>query len=205
MNGRIDTFANRLSKALLIRNIKPVDLAEKTGISKSKISSYMSGRYKAKQDGVYLLSKALDVDPGWLMGYDVSMDGRTKITEIDVINLSTNEIIKKIPYLYRTDIADEDPNNFFAIYASDNSMAPLLDIGDIAIIKKYKEFTNRKTYLLKIKNSNPIIRKVIKNDDEKIELQAMNMWNFPPQTNLTMDDIELIGEVIKVENKSAFK
>lgn len=205
MNGRIDTFANRLSKALLIRNIKPVDLAEKTGISKSKISSYMSGRYKAKQDGVYLLSKALDVDPGWLMGYDVSMDGRTKITEIDVINLSTNEIIKKIPYLYRTDIADEDPNNFFAIYASDNSMAPLLDVGDIAIIKKYKEFTNRKTYLLKIKNGNPIIRKVIKNDDEKIELQAMNMWNFPTQKDLNMDDIEILGEVIKVENKSAFK
>ena len=205
MNGRIDTFANRLSKALLIRNIKPVDLAEKTGISKSKISSYMSGRYKAKQDGVYLLSKALDVDPGWLMGYDVSMDGRTKITEIDVINLSTNEIIKKIPYLYRTDIADEDPNNFFAIYASDNSMAPLLGIGDIAIIKKYKEFTNRKTYLLKIKKGSPIIRKVIQNDDGNLELQAMNMWNFPPQTNLTMDDIELIGEVIKVENKSAFK
>ncbi len=205
MNGRIDTFANRLSKALLIRNIKPVDLAEKTGISKSKISSYMSGRYKAKQDGVYLLSKALDVDPGWLMGYDVSMDGRTKITEIDVINLSTNEIIKKIPYLYRTDIADEDPNNFFAIYASDNSMAPLLDIGDIAIIKKYKQFTNRKTYLLKIKKGSPIIRKVIQNDDGNLELQAMNMWNFPPQTNLTMDDIELIGEVIKVENKSAFK
>lgn len=68
MNGRIDTFANRLSKALLIRNIKPIDLAEKTGISKSKISSYMSGRYKAKQDGVYLLSKALDVDPRLVNG-----------------------------------------------------------------------------------------------------------------------------------------
>lgn len=205
MNGRIDTFANRLSKALLIRNIKPVDLAEKTGISKSKISSYMSGRYKAKQDGIYLLSKALDVDPGWLMGYDVSMDGRTKITEIDVINLSTNEVMKKIPYSYRTDISEEDPSNFFAIYASDNSMAPLLDVGDIAIIKKYKEFINKKTYLLKIKNGNPIIRKVIKNDDGKIELQAMNMWNFPTQTDLTLNDIELIGEVIKVENKSAFK
>lgn len=205
MNGRIDTFANRLSKALIIRNIKPVDLAEKTGISKSKISSYMSGRYKAKQDGIYLLSKALDVDPGWLMGYDVSMDGRTKITEIDVINLSTNEVIKKIPYSYRTDISEEDPSNFFAIYASDNSMAPLLDVGDIAIIKKYKEFINKKTYLLKIKNGNPIIRKVIKNDDGKIELQAMNMWNFPIQTNLNMNDIEILGEVVKVENNSAFK
>lgn len=205
MNGRIDSFANRLSKALIIRNIKPVELAEKTGISKSKISSYMSGRYKAKQDGIYLLSKALDVDPGWLMGYDVSMDGRTRITEIDVINLSTNEVIKKIPYSYRTDISEEDPSNFFAIYASDNSMAPLLDVGDIAIVKKYKNFTNKKTYLLKIKNGSPIIRKVIKSDDGKIELQAMNMWNFPTQNNLTINDIEFLGEVVKVENKSAFK
>ena len=68
VSAKIDTFANRLSKAILIRNIKPVDLAEKTGISKSKISSYMSGRFKAKQDGVFLLSKALDVDPRLVNG-----------------------------------------------------------------------------------------------------------------------------------------
>lgn len=139
------------------------------------------------------------------MGYDVSMDGKTKIAEIDVINLSTNEVVKKIPYSYRTDISEEDPNNHFAIYAMDNSMAPLLDVGDIAIIKKYIKFSNNKTYLLKIKNGSPIIRKIVQSDDGKIELQAMNMWNFPTQTNLTMDDIEIIGEVVKVENKSAFQ
>lgn len=68
MNGKIDTFANRLSMAILIRNIKPIDLAQKTGISKSKISSYMSGRFKAKQDGVFLLSEALNVDPRLVNG-----------------------------------------------------------------------------------------------------------------------------------------
>lgn len=57
MNELIDTFANRLSKALNLRNIKPIELSEKSGIDKSKISSYMSGRYKAKQDGLYILSK----------------------------------------------------------------------------------------------------------------------------------------------------
>ena len=74
MNDLIDTFANRLTLAIAIRNIKPVELSEKTGIDKSKISSYMSGRYKAKQDGVFLLSQALNVDPAWLMGYDVPME-----------------------------------------------------------------------------------------------------------------------------------
>lgn len=57
MSELIDTFSNRLSRAISIRNIKPVELSEKTGIDKSKISSYMSGRYKAKQDRyTYIIS-----------------------------------------------------------------------------------------------------------------------------------------------------
>lgn len=208
MSNLIDTFAHRLKYAIKIRDVRPVDISKVTGISKTNLSCYMSGKYEAKQDGVEILAKVLDVNPVWLMGYDVPIDRnyeKDKIIEINVINLHTNEIIEKIPFVYRTDIAEDDPKNFFAIQASDNSMAPLLDIGDIAIIKKYKEFLNKKTYLLKIKGGFPIIRKIIQTTNGKIELQAMNMWNFPIQSDLKMEDIEILGEVIKVENKSAFK
>ena len=74
MSDLIDNFTNRLNLAIKIRNIKPVELAEKTGIDKSKISSYMTGRYKAKQDGIYLLAQALDVSEAWLMGVNVPME-----------------------------------------------------------------------------------------------------------------------------------
>lgn len=208
MSNLIDTFAHRLKYAIKIRDVRPVDISKVTGISKTNLSCYMSGKYEAKQDGVEILAKVLDVNPVWLMGYDVPIDRnyeKDKIIEINVINLHTNEIIEKIPFVYRTDIAEDDPKNFFAIQASDNSMAPLLDVGDIAIIKKYKEFLNKKTYLLKIKGGFPIIRKIIQTDNGEIELQAMNMWNFPIQNGLKMGDIEILGEVIKVENKSAFK
>lgn len=208
MSNLIDTFAHRLKYAIKIRDVRPVDISKVTGISKTNLSCYMSGKYEAKQDGVEILAKVLDVNPVWLMGYDVPIDRnyeKDKIIEINVINLHTNEIIEKIPFVYRTDIAEDDPKNFFAIQASDNSMAPLLDVGDIAIIKKYKEFLNKKTYLLKIKGGFPIIRKIIQTDNREIELQAMNMWNFPIQNGLKMEDIEILGEVIRVENKSAFK
>ena len=208
MSNLIDTFAHRLSYAIKIRNVRPADVAKVTGISKTNLSCYMSGKYEAKQDGVEILSKVLDVNPVWLMGYDVPMDknfGRTETKHINVYNLTTNEVVQTIPYEYRPDIAEDDPKNFFAIQASDNSMAPLLDVGDIAIIKKYKEFLNKKTYLLKIKGGFPIIRKIIQTDNGEIELQAMNMWNFPIQNGLKMEDIEILGEVIRVENKSAFK
>ena len=203
-----DTFANRLNKILEIRNMKQVDLCEKTKLSSGLINKYLKGKAFARQDKLSILAEALDTNEVWLMGYNVPMDknySKTKVSEINIINLSTNEIIQKLPYSYRTDIAEDDPKNFFAIYASDNSMAPLLDVGDIAIIKKFDKFINMKTYLLKIKQGNPIIRKIIQSDDGKIELQAMNMWNFPTQTDLTLNDIEILGEVVRVENKSAFK
>ncbi len=83
MNELVDTFSNRLNTAMRIRNLKPVELSEKTGIDKSKISSYMSGRYKAKQDGVYLLAQALQVNEAWLMGLDVSMEKEINIYKTD--------------------------------------------------------------------------------------------------------------------------
>lgn len=88
MNELVDTFSNRLNTAMRIRNLKPVELSEKTGIDKSKISSYMSGRYKAKQDGVYLLAQALQVNEAWLMGLDVSMEKNLNTYKFDKLGNS---------------------------------------------------------------------------------------------------------------------
>ena len=213
------TFANRLKEAMKLKDFKSSQIEKisqnlynegkiKRPIKMPVITDYLKGRYEAAQSNIYALALILDVNEVWLMGEDVPMDrsfGRTKVAEINLINLSTNEVIQKIPFSYRTDIAEDDPQNFFAIYASDNSMAPLLDVGDIAIIKKYKELLNGKTYLLKIKGGTPVIRKIIKSDDGKVELQAMNMWNFPTQYDFNFEDLEILGEVVKSENRSAYK
>ncbi len=74
MEGMIDTFANRLNTAMRLRNMKASELSEKTGISKSSLSEYINGKYEAKQDGVYLLAKALNINEAWLMGLDVPME-----------------------------------------------------------------------------------------------------------------------------------
>lgn len=213
------TFANRLKEAMKLKDFKSSQIEKisqnlynegkiKRPIKMPVITDYLKGRYEAAQSNIYALALILDVNEVWLMGEDVPMDrsfGRTKVAEINLINLSTNEVIQKIPFSYRTDINEDNPQNFFAIYASDSSMAPLLDVGDIAIIKKYTKFLNGKTYLLKIKGGAPIIRKIIKSDDGKVELQAMNMWNFPTQYDFNFEDLEILGDVVKVENNSAFK
>ena len=68
------TIADRIKEALEIRNMKQVDLVEKTKIGKSSISTYISGAYEPKQKNIYKIAKALNVNEAWLMGYDVPME-----------------------------------------------------------------------------------------------------------------------------------
>lgn len=94
-------------------------------------------------------------------------------------------------------------HSYFAYTASDDSMAPLLNIDDIAIIEKQEtnEFENGKTYLLELENK-ILIRKII-DTGNSLELHSMNPYY--PIIKTTKDKIKIIGKVIKAENQSAFK
>ena len=60
-------FQYRLQKALADRQISAAELSRLSGVGKSDISNYINGVYIAKQEKCYLLAKALNVDPNWLM------------------------------------------------------------------------------------------------------------------------------------------
>ena len=84
-----ETCANRIKKALSIRNMTQTELCAKAKISKSSLSEYMSGKYIPRQDKVFILAQALNVDPVWLWGYDVPME---KESEIKVTTDSPSEL-----------------------------------------------------------------------------------------------------------------
>lgn len=91
MSQKVSTFAKRLREALDERGITQATLAQISGISKSSISRYLSGAWEGKQDAVYALSKSLNVNEAWLMGYDVLKDRDIKHSD----NLEQAENIYK--------------------------------------------------------------------------------------------------------------
>lgn len=94
-------------------------------------------------------------------------------------------------------------DSYLAYIASDDSMAPLLNVGDIAVVEQQQtnDFENGKTYLLESENK-ILIRKII-DIGNFLELHAMNPYYLAIRT--TKDKIRIIGKVIKAENQSAFK
>ena len=73
-NEPIEKCSARLAKALSIRGMKQSELCKKTKIPKSAMSQYLSGQFEPKQDRLYIIANALDVDTVWLMGFDVPIN-----------------------------------------------------------------------------------------------------------------------------------
>lgn len=219
MEGLVDTFSNRLKTAMRIRNIKATELSVKTGIAKSSLSEYINGKYEAKQDGVYLLARALDVNEAWLMGLDVPMERTTDeiFKKIGAISLSDIGTVK-IPilgtvkagydYLAQENIIDyisfkidgKDLENYYGLYITGDSMEPLFDDGDTVIVHKQDSFENGDNCVVLINGNEATIKKVYKGATG-IELKAVNPY-YPPKI-FTIEEIrDLPVKIIGVVEKS---
>ncbi len=74
MNKKISPFKDRLKQALDFKKMRPVDLCNKTKISQSTMSQYLSGYAEPKKERLTIIADALNVNPTWLMGLDVDME-----------------------------------------------------------------------------------------------------------------------------------
>lgn len=182
MNDIIQDFAFRLNKAMNLRNIKPIELSEKSGIDKSKISSYMSGRYKPKQDGVYKIAEILNVNPAWLIGYDVPMLNlnieKSNSLRIPVLG----SIPAGIPLELVEDILDYEEiseemlkgdKEYFALRVKGNSMEPKYLDGDTLIILKNNDCESGQDCIVMVNGDDGTFKRVIKTSNG-IALQPLN-------------------------------
>ena len=105
----VSSTTERLRFALRNANMKQIELSRLSGIDKGTINNYLFGKYKPKQDKLIKIAEALDVNPAWLMGYDVPME-RTKNTP-DKIQLTEGEemlleLFRRVPVEHQQMVLD---------------------------------------------------------------------------------------------------
>ena len=146
----MDTIAHRLQIALDLRGMKQSELVELTGIGKSSISPYLSGRYEPKQRNIYKMAKALNVNEAWLMGEDVPMERDKKSNPSNVKDFDepyVAPIVGTIPAGYPVlafediegyaSIPYSDTENYFFLRVSGESRINAgIQSGDLVLIRK---------------------------------------------------------------------
>ena len=226
-----DTFANRLKKALDYNNMRPIDLANKTKISKAQICNYLKGTYKAKQDKLYIIAKALDVSEAWLMGYDVDMDrewfpdNKEDLTNITIDNaryIETTTKTVKIPILGKVpagvpieaieDIIGyeeipasmlRDGNNYFSLKIDGDSMYPDYKTGDILIIRQQNDCNSGDDCVVMVNGDDATFKRVVK-QEKSIILKPLNNEYEPyyfDEYEIMTKPVKIIGVAVEVRRK----
>lgn len=168
-------FANNLNYYMQINGKIQDDLVRDLGLKSSTISSWCNAQKLPRMDKIVLLSNYFGIHFSKL-------------------------------------IEERKDNNYFEFVSEDDAMFPLLDIGDIALIYKQDKIDQtsnniKGTYLIKLDNKNTI-RKIVMDKEQNIyHLVAMNTYckTIDIPINNIYNEIKILGKVVKVENKSAFK
>lgn len=149
--------SKRLRYILELNNMKQQDLADKSGVSKYSISQYLGQRSIPSNLSAGKMAKVLNVDPMWLMGYDVPMkkddpDSGTGFDNIYPIELHKIPILGSVacgePILMSEErenyiMSGTDIKADFCLIAKGDSMinARIMD-GDIVFIRKQPTVEN---------------------------------------------------------------
>lgn len=104
-------FVKRLNQLMNENNISQNKLSEITGITQSSISDWANGKYKPRQDKVYLLSEALKVSPAYLLGYsdNKNLDQKSITNNTSKIDKLFNQLTdegKEKAIAYTQDLVD---------------------------------------------------------------------------------------------------
>lgn len=105
------------------------------------------------------------------------------------------------------DFDPSDPENYYALQVTGDSMEPLFSDGDIAIVHRQDNFESGNTCIILVNGDEATVKKVIKKEDS-IELIAMNPY-YPIRkfTKNEMDEIpvKIIGKVIEARKRKIFE
>lgn len=207
-------FVNRLKAAMDKAGVKPVDLHNRTGISKSTISEYLSGNYEPKQKNIYKLATALGILPSELMGitptpppnaipmdtytYKIPLLGRVAAGE----PIYADEHIES--YEYIDSRYKDDGNEYFALRIDGQSMEPTIMDGDIVIVRQQSFAENGQIAIVLIDGEDATAKEV-KEGPDGITLIGHNVAVYTPHfySHKQIEElpVKIIGVVTEIRRR----
>lgn len=204
------TTSERIKEGMHIRDMKQADLVEATGISKGALSSYISGRYTPKQNNIYLIAKALNVNEAWLMGSDVPMERNSSIKKGITIKVfgrvAVGIPIEAIENIIDTEEISEElarTGDFFGLQIHGDSMEPKISDGDVVIVRQQDDAESGDIVIATVNGDEATCKRLRKYRDG-IELVANNPTYDPiffSNEDIMNKPVRIIGRVVELRAK----
>lgn len=173
---------NRIKELRIKNQMNQIELARKLFVSQSAISSWELGTRDIDTDNLKKISDIFNVSIDYILGNQIT-EKKIQNSNISYKELAVyGKFSAGNGYNLKMEIRKENivilpgetmPDNSFMIEISDDSMYPILMIGDLALVNpNYGEIKNNKIYVVTYKEKSYITRVSIK--EEYIILKSDN-------------------------------
>lgn len=196
-------FRSRLAQAMAEKNMRAAELSRRTGISKPRLSQYLSGVYIPKADAICLIAQALEINEGYLLGTSNSIQAeKTEVTRFKALPV-VGEIACGAPVFVNEEddglvITDIDTDADFCLIAKGDSMKDArICNGDTVFIKKTDVVSNGDIAAVVINDEATLKRVYYYPESEKLMLIPENN-SYEPLVFVgeDLEKIHIIGKAI---------
>ena len=204
----MQTIGDRIRKIEELFRLKSKDFAEILRISQSHVSEIESGKAQPSKSLIRAISFAFGISEKWLVtgegpifeGVPLGMFALVPRYSIKVSGGVGHEVIEtKIEeiYAFRKDWLKKkgNPNQMVLVKASGDSMEPTICDGDLVLVDRERTtIRNERIYVIRIENQ--YIVKRLRTTGNKIEVLSDNRLYPPFELDLSLENVEIVGEVI---------
>lgn len=207
--------AQRLALALSNANMIPQELSNASGVNKASISQYLSGSHAPSNISSGKMAKVLNVNPVWLMGFDVPMIEPSNVSSETPKKGRTikiyGHVAAGIPIDAIEDVIDTEEiseelartGEFFGLRIKGDSMEPDIHDGDTVIIRRQDDAESDEIVIALV-NGNDGVCKRLKKYTDSIALVSLNPSYEPMyfnQQEIAQKPVHIIGKVVELRRK----
>lgn len=208
---KVATFCERLGVALEYRGIKAVELCRLSGINKSTVSQYLSGKYEAKHSRVVAMAAVLGCNPYWLEGYDAPMlicppdgenggptpDAAHALPVLGYVSAGGGVFAQESITGYEYADSRYCDNEHFYLIVKGDSMAPSLTEGDRVLCRKQSELEHGQLGVFIIDGEDGVVKQYLRSKN-RIALHSFNPY-YPDRVfeEAETERVLLVGRVIQ--------
>ena len=208
--------AKRLQLAMNNAGLSAQELSNRSNVAKASISQYVNGSHKPSNISSGKMASVLNVNPLWLMGFDVPMNIDTPHTSVPahkgiVINV-LGRVAAGIPIEAITDIIDTEEisqelaktGEFFGLQIHGDSMEPRMYEGDVVIVRQQDDAESG-DIVIALVNGNDATCKRLTKYAGGISLVSLNSAKYEPMvfSNQEIEEkpVRIIGKVVELRGK----
>ena len=187
------------------------DVEKLTGIGYSHLSMIENGKRNVTPALLKNLANIYQYDyldlyekAGYIDLIDVETDNKRAYPILGTVKAGYNYLASEnhIGYI-NIDKKLSDPENYYALKVTGDSMQPILYEDDIVVVHNQNDVENGQVGIVLIDDEEATIKKVIK-EENQVKLVAFNSY-YPPRILTIKDKFKIIGKVVEARITKIFE